>query len=62
MTLLDYFVEDNIAEGDTLFCSYTLESSMQVAFSEAMVARRSRNTIDAVVLSHQAKAWFCLLL
>jgi hypothetical protein len=30
MTLLDYFAEDNIAEGDTLFFNYTVESSMQV--------------------------------
>jgi hypothetical protein len=30
MTLLDYFAEDNIAEDDTLFFNYTVESSMQV--------------------------------
>jgi hypothetical protein len=30
MTLLDYFAEDNIAEGDTLFFNNTVESSMQV--------------------------------
>jgi hypothetical protein len=42
----DDFAEDiNIEEADTLFFTYTVESSMKVAITEAMVVRRLLATL-----------------